>query len=254
MSSNSLALTWLRPGQPFPAPDTALDASTGYAGLLCGGGDLDVATLQRAYSSAIFPWFSAGQPLLWWSPDPRMVLTVEHFRMHPSFRKTLKRFMRASGHEIRVDSAFSDVITACAKRPRPGQSATWIVPEMINAYTQLHGAGLAHSVETWIDDTLVGGLYFVTLGKTVFGESMFHCVPDSSKIALAALVAMCREFGVTHIDCQQNTRHLASLGAAEMPRRQFVQIVRQACPLTSPRWRFAPVYWKHVFSLPTAAS
>lgn len=254
MTTNTQTLVWLQTGQAFPPVDCAWDASTDVPGLLCAGGDLTVETLTRAYGNAIFPWFSPGQPLLWWSPDPRMVLTVDNFRLHPSFKKRLTRFIRSPNCEIRVDSAFEDVIAACAVSGRAGQSGTWIVPEMIQAYTRLHRAGLAHSVETWIDGQLSGGLYFVALGRAVFGESMFHRVPDCSKIALAALVAMCRQFGVTHIDCQQNTRHLASLGAEEMPRQQFVGHVANAADQQTPRWLFAPVYWKHIVATHLAPS
>ena len=246
MSAKNQSLLWLEPGQSFPPMEYAWDTSTELPGLLCAGGDLRVATLIQAYSNCIFPWFSAGQPILWWSTDPRMVLTVDHFRLHPSFKKILRRFVRSPGCEIRIDSAFEAVIHNCAQSKRHGQHGTWIVPEMIDAYTQLHRTGRAHSVETWIDGKLSGGLYFVALGQAAFGESMFHIAPDASKIALAALVAMCRHFGVTHIDCQQNTQHLASLGASEMPRNEFAAHVRAAVNLAAPRWTFSPVYWNHL--------
>lgn len=249
-----MALPWLRPGAPFPPPHWAWDASTNAPGLLCAGGDLRVETLTRAYSQAIFPWFSTGQPILWWSPDPRMVLAIAHFRLRSSLKKRLKQFMRSPTCEIRVDSAFADVIRACAASARAGQGGTWITPEMVNAYCQLHHAGLAHSVETWMDGALCGGLYFVALGQAVFGESMFHHKTDTSKIALAALVAMCRQHGVTHIDCQQNTRHLASLGATEMPRAEFVNHVQAATSRHSPTWSFRPVYWTHIIANPSASS
>lgn len=170
-----------------------------------------------------------------------MVLAVADFHVRTSFKKRLKQFARSPNCEIRVDSAFADVINACAQSLRHGQSGTWIVPSMVQAYTQLHHAGLAHSVETWIDGALHGGLYFVALGKAVFGESMFHRSSDSSKIALAALVTMCRQFGVTHIDCQQNTGHLACMGAREVPREWFLQHVAHASAQTAPNWRFTPI-------------
>jgi len=248
MTTKQQALIWLQPGQVFPPVQYAWGPTTDVPGLLCAGGDLSVETLQLAYSNGIFPWFSDGQPLLWWSPDPRMVLRVDSLRLHPSFKKCLKRFVRSPQCEIRVDYAFEDVIAACADSSRHGQRSTWIVPTMIDAYTQLHRAGLAHSVETWIDGQLSGGLYLVALGQAVFGESMFYHAPDTSKIALAALVAMCRQFGITHIDCQQNTRHLASLGATEMPRSQFVNLMRMAATLAGPEWLFTPVYWKHILA------
>lgn len=242
------ALTWLPPGATFPPADNAWDASSGAPGLLCAGGDLSVSTLTQAYRNTIFPWFSPGQPILWWSPDPRMVLTVANFHLRTSFKKRLKQFIRSSDSEIRVDSAFQTVISACAQSSRHGQSETWIVPAMVQAYTQFHHAGLAHSVETWINGQLHGGLYFVALGKAVFGESMFHRSTDSSKIALAALVAMCREFGVAHIDCQQNTPHLASLGAQEVPRSWFAQQVAQASAQAAHQWTFMPRYWQHLLA------
>ena len=243
MPAPSSSLTWLAPGQAFPPASQAWDKSSAAPGLLAAGGALDVETLQLAYSQGIFPWFSEGQPILWWSPDPRMVLDVSAFRVHPSFRKSLSRFRRSSSCDIRIDSAFAEVIEACASRRRDGQSGTWIVPEMIDAYCALHRAGLAHSVETWIDGVLTGGLYCVALGKFVFGESMFSNASNASKIALAALVAFCRAHAISHIDCQQNTHHLASLGAREISREAFLQHVRDGVILVGPQWRFEPPYW-----------
>ncbi|MDD5030136.1 MAG: leucyl/phenylalanyl-tRNA--protein transferase [Rhodoferax sp.] len=254
MPSLQPALTWLPPGTAFPPTDSAWDAATIAPGLLCAGGDLSVATLTQAYHNAIFPWFSPGQPILWWSPDPRMVLNVGSFHLRISLKKRLKQFIRSSDCQIRVDSAFKAVISACAQSIRHGQHGTWIVPAMVQAYTRLHHAGLAHSVETWIDGELQGGLYFVALGKAVFGESMFHRSTDGSKIALAALVAMCREFGVTHIDCQQNTPHLNSMGAQEVPRAWFLQHIVQASELDAPHWAFAPLDWHHLLDRETTAS
>ena len=238
-----MKLPWLEPAEPFPDAARAWGPSDPAPGLLAAGGALDVATLTRAYSHGIFPWFSDGQPILWWSPDPRMVLHVDEFKLHRSLRKTVAQFRLNAACEIRIDSAFDDVIRACAGSPRPGQSGTWIVPEMVSAYRAFHRAGWAHSVETWINGDLVGGLYCVGLGRAVFGESMFTRVPDASKIALAALVALCRQHGVRLIDCQQNTRHLASLGAREIERAEFVTHVAQAAPEPGPVWQFEPVYW-----------
>lgn len=242
-SRMSHSVIWLAPGEPLPPPEQAWDAHAPAPGLLAAGGSLDVASLQQAYAQGSFPWFSQGQPILWWAPDPRMVLQVEAFRLHRSLRKTLQRFRNQPGCTVRVDSAFSDVIRACAHAPREGQDGTWIVPEMIEAYEALHRAGHAHSVETWVDGKLVGGLYAVNLGGAVFGESMFARQTDASKIALAALVALCRRQGARWIDCQQNTRHLASLGAREMPRSDFLSTVRKAIALPPLDWRFEPVYW-----------
>lgn len=237
------ALPWLAPGAPFPPPDTAWGFDTPAPGLLAAGGALDSPTLCRAYSQGTFPWFSNDQPILWWAPDPRMVLQVNQFKLHPSLRKTLKKFSRSPECAITVDKAFSRVIQNCATQSRKGQNSTWIVPSMVNAYEQLHTKGFAHSVETWVDNQLVGGLYFVALGKAVFGESMFAHMTDASKIALAALVCMAKAQGVPWIDCQQNTRHLASLGAAEIPRKVFVSAVQALTREPSPSWVFESIYW-----------
>lgn len=239
-------LPWLEAGQPFPPWWQTWEKGSPAPGLLCAGCDLGVKTLIQAYANGIFPWYSAGQPLLWWCPDPRMVLQVDHFRISPSFKKTIKKFIRSPVCEIRIDSAFIKVMQACSSSPRPGQTDTWILPEMVHAYTKLHQAGLAHSVETWVNGQLMGGLYCVGIGRAVFGESMFHRSTDASKIALAALVALCRQHHVTQIDCQQNTKHLASLGAAEMPREEFVNRVQSLAKMPSFDWKFASVYWNHL--------
>lgn len=249
--TRGMHLPWLDPGDPFPDPSLAWDESQPAPGLLAAGGALDVDTLLRAYGSGIFPWFSDGQPILWWSTDPRMVLRTDAFRLHRSFRKTLAKFIADPGCEIRIDHDFEAVIRACATSPRPGQSGTWIVPAMVRAYRDLHAAGHAHSVETWIDGHLAGGLYCVNVGGAVFGESMFAHAPDASKIALAALVALCRSNGIGVIDCQQNTSHLASLGASEIPRARFVEHVAHESKRPAPHWHFDPVYW-HALMPPRA--
>lgn len=236
-------LPWLAAGDAFPAVEQAWGAEDPVPGLLAAGGALDVETLSNAYRRGIFPWFSDGQPILWWSPDPRMVLRVPQFRLHRSLRKTLRRFQGDPGCEVRFDTAFDAVIEACAHSPRPGQSGTWIVADMVRAYQALHRAGLAHSVETWVNGELVGGLYVVAIGRAVFGESMFARATDASKIALAALVGFCRREGLPLIDCQQNTRHLASLGAGEIPRQRFVSEVQVLAAQPGPTWRFDSVYW-----------
>ncbi len=248
MSKSPLSLPWLEPGHPFPAVESAWNAQSEAPGLLAAGGDLSVNTLCNAYSNGIFPWFSEGQPHLWWSPDPRMVLQVAKFRLHRSLRKRLRRFREDARCEVRVDSAFADVINACANAPRHGQLGTWILPPMVRAYCKLHVAGHAHSVETWVDGELVGGLYCVVLGRAVFGESMFAHETDASKIALAALVCICRHQGVALIDCQQNTAHLASMGAGEIPRADFLQHIRRAQQEGAEQWRFSPLYWNHILS------
>jgi leucyl/phenylalanyl-tRNA---protein transferase len=246
-------LPWLEPGEAFPDVTRAWDASQPAPGLLAAGGALDVDTLHRAYSSGIFPWFSQGQPILWWSTDPRMVLFTDEFKLHRSLRKTLHKFAAQPNCEVRVDTAFSDVIRSCAGSDRPGQSGTWIVPRMVKAYESFHRAGFAHSVETWIDGRLEAGLYCVGIGRAVFGESMFTRVPDGSKIALAALVAFSREHGIGLVDCQQNTQHLASLGAREIARADFLARVQGNTGKPPPAWRFEPVYWNHLLPPPTTA-
>ena len=243
MAASSVSVTWVQPNDPLPAASSALREPAHWRGLVAAGQDLSVARLVEAYGQGIFPWYSQGQPVLWWSPDPRMVLPVHDFRLHDSLRKTLRRFRRTSDCEIRIDSAFSRVIRHCAERPRPGQSGTWIVPEMVETYEALHHAGFAHSVETWIDQQLVGGIYVVSIGQALFGESMFALQRDASKIALAALVSFARQHGMAWIDCQQNTRHLASLGAREMPRSEFVNWVARDVAKPPPTWKFESIYW-----------
>lgn len=240
-------LTWLEPGDPFPPVNRAWGPNTAAPGLLAAGGDLAVPTLVSAYRLGVFPWYSAGQPILWWSTDPRMVLRPEAFRLHRSLRKTILRLLEGGRLDIRFNHDFARVIRACAHAPRAGQSGTWIVPAMISAYERLHSAGHAHSVEAWVDGELAGGLYCVNVGAMVYGESMFSHVSDASKIALAALVAFCRAQHLPLIDCQQDTPHLASLGASLMPRERFSQHLGQATLFPVPRWRFVPVYWNHLF-------
>lgn len=242
----SPTLPWLQPHEPFPPLDLAWGPESAAPGLLAAGGALDALQLHSAYSEGIFPWFSPGQPVLWWSPDPRMVLAPAAFRLHPSLRRTLRQFQRSSGCEIRIDSAFGRVMRACASAPRPGQGGTWITPAMIAAYEALHAQGQAHSVETWIDGQLVGGLYCVALGRAVFGESMFAQARDASKIALAALVCLCRRHAVQFIDCQQNTAHLASLGAAEIARSAFAQSIAHSQQRPPLHWQFAPAHWQEL--------
>jgi leucyl/phenylalanyl-tRNA---protein transferase len=243
-----MQLPWLAPGDPLPDPATAWGDDDPVPGLLAAGGALDIGSLLHAYGRGAFPWFSDGQPILWWSPDPRMVLEMTHFRLHRSLRKTLARFAADARCQIRIDHDFATVIAACSEAPRPGQSGTWIVPQMVQAYMALHRAGHAHSVETWIDGELAGGLYCVALGRAVFGESMFARRPDASKIALAALVCFCRRHGIALVDCQQNTHHLASLGAHEISRARFLQHIEREARQARPAWRFEPVYWTELLS------
>jgi leucyl/phenylalanyl-tRNA---protein transferase len=210
-------LAWLERGDPFPPVEDALKEPNG---LLCAGADLSVARLLAAYRSGIFPWYSGGEPILWWSPDPRMVLFCDELKVSRSLAKNL----RNKGFETRIDSAFAKVIKACAG-PRKGEAGTWISREMQAAYVALHRAGHAHSFETWQGDRLAGGLYGVAIGRAFFGESMFSRETDASKVALVALVGELRARGCPMIDCQQRTPLLASMGAREIPRREFLRRV-----------------------------
>ena len=214
-------LTWIDDDTPLPPTQRALGPDSDAPGLLAIGGTVTPKRLEEAYRHGVFPWFGPGEPPLWWSPDPRMVLPVAEFRVSRSLRRTLRRFVCTPGCEVRIDSAFERVIAACAQVPREGQSGTWIVPEMVEAYTAWQRLGRVHSFETWVGGELVGGLYGVGIGAMFYGESMFARRADASKIALAALVAFSRANGITLIDCQQATRHLASFGAREITRAAF---------------------------------
>ena len=209
------ALTWLERDDPFPPVEAALEEPNG---LLCAGADLSLERLLAAYGKGIFPWYSDGQPILWWSPDPRMVLFCDELKVSRSLAKNI----RNKGFETRIDTAFPKVIKACAAA-RKGEPGTWISAEMQAAYVALHRAGHAHSYETWQDGRLVGGLYGVAIGRAFFGESMFSTQTDASKVALVALVETLRERGCPMIDCQQRTPLLASMGGREIPRRQFLR-------------------------------
>jgi len=246
MKRSAIPVPWLRADEAFPAVRTAWGASDPAPGLLAAGGVLNAQSLVRAYSAGIFPWFSLGQPILWWSPNPRMVLKTSQFKLHRSLKKTLQRFLAEPGCAMRIDSAFDEVIRACAHAPREGQAGSWIVPDMIAAYIDLHKAGHAHSIETWVNGELVGGLYCVNLGSMVFGESMFARQTDASKIALAALVAFCMAKDISMIDCQQNTQHLASFGAGEISREDFTAHVNHQTLRPAPKWIFESPYWKEI--------
>lgn len=203
----------------FPDPRTA-DAD----GLLAAGGDLSVTALVTAYSKGIFPWYDDNSPILWWSPDPRLVLFPQHFKASDS----LKQRIRNGGFEVRTDTCFASVIEHCASIGRKGQKGTWITSEMQIAYKALHREGLAHSFETFHKGKLVGGLYGVSLGRAFFGESMFHTQPDASKVALHALVDWCFQYDFHFIDAQQSTTHLKSLGAEEVSRDAFLVMLENA--------------------------
>lgn len=221
-------LPWLDPDTPFPAVEQALKDPDG---LLAVGADLSVPRLLMAYRQGIFPWFSSGQPILWWSPDPRMVLPTAGFRLHRSLRQRLRK----GGFDFRIDTAFAEVVRACAA-PRATQPGTWIVPEMQAAYQRLHTAGYAHSAEIWIDGQLAGGLYGVAIGRMFYGESMFSRRTDASKMALALLCAGLERQGCRLIDCQMQTAHLASLGARPISRHDFLREVEQGVRQAAMDW------------------
>lgn len=224
-------IPWLVGEMPFPSPERALREPNG---LLCAGGDLSPQRLLAAYRAGIFPWFSPGDPILWWSPDPRMVLFPREFRISRSLRKTL----RSGRFSVRLDSDFAGVIDACAATPRPGQAGTWITDDMRAAYGRLHELGFAHSVEAWQDGALVGGLYGIALGGVFYGESMFSRVSDASKVAAAHLARFLDRNGFGMIDCQMHTPHLASLGAREIGRDAFLGRLRALASggLAAARW------------------
>ena len=244
---SALPLAWLEPGDPFPPLSAAWGPDSSAPGLLAAGERLDSGLLLQAYRQGIFPWFSQGQPVLWWSPDPRMVLDPQHFRMRRSLRQSLRHWQAQAGMELVFDRDFAEVITRCASQQRPGQNGSWILPGMVQAYTGLHKQGLAHSAELRLHGRLVAGLYFVALGHAVFGESMFTTVPDGSKLALSLLVSVARHHGIRMIDCQQNTRHLASLGAAEIARAQFVRQLQQAQTRPAIDWARETLYCNELF-------
>ena len=198
----------------FPQVETALKDPNG---LLAMGGDLSLEWLLDAYRHGIFPWFNPGEPILWWSPDPRMVLVPGDIRI----TRSLAKRMRNAGFELRVDSAFVEVMRACGA-PREDVAGTWISEAMVAAYSRLFDAGYAHSVETWHDGVLVGGLYGVAIGRMFYGESMFSREPDASKIALVRLAQQVQQWEFGMIDCQMETAHLSSMGARTMPRAAFV--------------------------------
>ncbi|MCI5107608.1 MAG: leucyl/phenylalanyl-tRNA--protein transferase [Pseudomonadales bacterium] len=228
-----MTLPWLDPDQiAFPPADAAMEDPNG---LLAAGGALNADWLQAAYRRGIFPWYEQGQPILWWSPDPRLVLFPE--QLHVS--RSLRKLIRKSPYVLTMDKDFPAVMAACAE-PRRDSDGTWITPEMEQAYTQLHHRGLAHSVEAWQEDELVGGLYGVALGRVFFGESMFSRRDNASKLAFVALVEQLKAWGFELIDCQVDSEHLRSLGAEEISRQQFLSLLdTQTALATKPGpWQF----------------
>ncbi len=204
----------------FPALS---DALTEPNGLIAIGGDLNAARLLSAYRQGIFPWFNVGEPVMWWSPDPRMVLYPDELKISKSLAKTLKHNHQVGTYKTRINTAFQAVITACSNTPRNDQPGTWITDEMLSAYCNLHTQGYAVSAETWLNDELVGGCYGVKIGRMFYGESMFHTQPNASKIAFVYLVEWLKEQQVGMIDCQMKTPLLSSFGGREINRDDFIQ-------------------------------
>lgn len=216
----------------FPPVELALTQPNG---LLAAGGDLSPDRILEAYRHGIFPWFNEDDPILWWSPNPRMVLFPKEFIISHSLRKILRK----GAYEVRFDTSFEQVMRNCAA-PRKGQAGTWILEDIITAYCELHRRGYAHSVETWIDGELVGGLYGIAIGRMFYGESMFSRRPNASKIAIAHLAKQLEHWNFGMIDCQMNTPHLASLGACEIPREEFIhrlqKLINYTHAQTSDEW------------------
>ena len=231
-------IPWLGGGDPFPPIERALDEPNG---LLAAGGGLAPGRLLDAYRRGIYPWYAQGQPVLWWSPDPRMVLRTSEFRVSRSLAKRI----RQRRYEIRIDTAFARVVDGCAA-PRDGSGGTWITPAMRDAYVELHRRGVAHSVDAWRDGSLRGGLYGLAIGRVFFGESMFAGETDASKVALAHLIEKLEADGVPLVDCQQDTAHLASFGARPVPRRAFAALLGELihCDAPPAPWTAGP--WQAV--------
>ncbi|HWI16742.1 MAG TPA: leucyl/phenylalanyl-tRNA--protein transferase [Vicinamibacterales bacterium] len=223
-------IPFLGPADPFPPVEQALDNPDG---LLAAGGSLSIRRLTEAYQRGIFPWFNEGDPILWWSPDPRTVLRPAAIHLSHSLRKKLKKDI----FSVTIDKAFARVLAGCAA-PRDGDPGTWLSQPMRRAYEALHDAGLAHSIEVWMDGELAGGIYGVAIGRMFFGESMFTRRTDASKIAMARLAAQLERWQFPMIDCQLETDHLVSLGAEPMPRRQFVAEVDRLVKEPPPVWVF----------------
>lgn len=230
-----MMLNWIEPGSPPESfPDTGL-ALRDPDGLLAVGGDLEPERLLAAYRRGIFPWYGAGEPILWWSPDPRAVLFTDELHVP----RRLTRVLRQGRYRLSMDRDFAAVIDACARAPRRGQQGTWITPEMRAAYLELHRRGQAHSVEVWQNEVLAGGLYGVAIGRVFFGESMFSRRRDASKVALARLVRQLGAWGFPLLDCQVASGHLTRLGARSIPRARFLQLLDRHCAEPGPEvWAF----------------
>lgn len=234
-------LAWLAPEDPLPDPARAWQVPNG---LLAASAQLSVDRLLEAYRRGIFPWYTDGQPVLWWSPDPRMVLQLPELRVSRSLRKTLRAAHRDARWRVTLDACFERVMRECAA-PRAGQDGTWITEAIRAGYGAMHRLGFAHSVEVWNDERLVAGLYGVSIGRMFYGESMFAREPDASKAALVALARLLETHDFSVIDCQQSTRHLASLGAREIPRAAFLERVDELVRQPAPDWRTMRIALPH---------
>lgn len=233
------AIVWLEQQDAFPSPRFFVqDDPQLPEGLIALSASIDAQRLLAAYRLGIFPWYSAGQPVMWWCTSPRMVLPTKEFKVSRSLRKTIQQIITNPVWEIRVDTCFREVMTACSASKRNGQDGTWITSEIIDAYCALHAQGIAHSVEVWHNNILVGGLYGINLGQMFFGESMFTRVTDASKIALCALCQWCSSVHIDLIDCQQETQHLASLGAYPIPKTVFLNWLEEHIDLNPPQWNW----------------
>ena len=240
-------ISWLGSQDAFPNPIHDSDPDPSVPGLIAVSERIYPGQLARAYQMGIFPWYSDNQPVLWWSPNPRMVLKPDHFKCHDSLKKSIRHFLSDPRKEIWVDEDFSAVVRSCATASRKDQDGTWITHEIMDAYTNLHEEGHAHSIAIMEDKRLVGGLYCVSFGGMVFGESMFSHQTDASKIALAALTSWCEQNQVAMIDCQQETSHLNSLGAAPISRDEFLAHLQVALNQTNIEipWKFDKQILRH---------
>ena len=238
------AIPWIHRHQALPPAAAAWGPEMPVPGLLAASEDINASRLIDAYRQGVFPWYSEGQPVLWWSPSPRMVLAVASFRFHRSLRKWIQAGLGSGQLSIAFDRDFRSVIERCSSVSRPGQSGSWITPELIEAYTDLHRLGHAHSIETLWEGEPIGGLYCVNFGTMVYGESMYALQPNASKVALTALVAFCALHKMDTIDCQQETEHLAYMGATPILATDFLSMVEQRVDQKSPTWEFNSQMWQ----------